>query len=81
MATPRQYWNAVRNVRNAVCLAMGTDFTFAPPQLRALSNADLAALVIVIKALTDNGILTDAQLQAAQQAIAAELWDVEAPLP
>jgi hypothetical protein len=80
MATTRQYWNAVKTTRNTISLDMGTYLPSMEPTVRAGLNADLAVVAIVIKALTDNGILTDAQLQAAQVSALADIWDQEPPI-
>lgn len=82
MATPRAYWNALKATRNKVALQMGVDATLTPKDMRAISSADLAAVVVLIKALTDNNILTDAQLAAAQTSVEVLIqWDDEPDLP
>ena len=79
MTTARQYWGALRTTRNQIAQAMGTWIPSLPVEARAVSNADMALVGIVMKALVDNNVLTDAQLQAAQAAALAEVWDPEAP--
>jgi|1185.fasta_scaffold03724_4 hypothetical protein len=81
MASTRQYWNALKSTRNAIALDMGVQESLTPKDMRASDNAGLAAVAIVIKALTDKGVLTDAELQAAQAAALADIWDEEHPLP
>lgn len=82
MATPRQYWNALRSTRNKVALAMGIDIDHSSKDARAVANANLAVIVVLVKALTDSGVLTDAQLLAAQTSIEnAAQWDDEPTLP
>jgi hypothetical protein len=81
MATVRQYFNALRATRNQVALFMGADLTSTPKDMRSGDNAGLAAVAVVIKALTDKGVISDAELQAAQTAALADLWDTEPPLP
>lgn len=81
MATVRQYWNALRATRNTLALRLGIDLTASSKELRATSGSDLAAVAIVIKALTDKGVISDAELQAAQQAALADAWDDEPQLP
>lgn len=82
MATPRTYWNALRSTRNKIALAMGVDVANTPKDMRALGNANLAVIVILVKALTDKNVLTDADLQAAQSLIENPAqWDDEPSLP
>lgn len=80
MASPRTYWVALRNTRNAVATRLGCDVTRADVSVRAISGADLACVVVLVKALTDKGVITDAELSAAQAAVLADVWDVEPPL-
>jgi hypothetical protein len=80
VATVRGYWNTLRTVRNQIAYVMGVDATTVSKDVRALANANLAAVAIVIKCLTDKGVLTDAELQArATAALGTDgsLWDDE----
>lgn len=79
MATTRQYYNQLRITRNQVCQLMGVDPMSLPSDRRLTSNATLAVVAVLIKALTDNNVLTDAQLSAAQATALAELWAFEPP--
>lgn len=81
MATTRGYWNALRSTRNAIALRMGVDASGVPKDIRALANANLATVAVVIKALTDKGVITDADLTAARDAAIADIWDDEPNLP
>jgi hypothetical protein len=80
VATVRAYWNTLKTVRNQIALQMGVDATTTPKEMRAVSNADLAAIGVVIKCLTDKGLITPAELQAgANAALGADgsVWDDE----
>lgn len=79
MATTRQYWNALKNTRDAIAITMGTDVTMLQPGARAISNATLATVAIVVKALTDKGVISDAELTAARNAALGDVWDREKP--
>lgn len=81
MATVRAYWNALRNTRNAVAVRLGCDIAGADASIRAVSGADLACIAVLVKVLTDKGVITDADLQAAQAVVLADVWDTEPPLP
>lgn len=77
MATARQYWNGLKTVRDAVALRLGVDIPGSNVGIRAASGGDLAALAVVLKVLTDKGLVSDAEWQAAQAAALAEIWDRE----
>lgn len=79
MATTVTYYRQLKNARDTIAAALGVDVRSVQTETRAMSNAVLACLAILIKALTDNGVLTDAQLQAAVQTALAEAWDPEPP--
>lgn len=81
MATTRAYYNSLIDTRNQICIFMGSTAGTRPNDMRALCNSTLAAVAIVVKALTDNGVITDAQLLAAKNAALADLWDIEQPTP
>lgn len=81
MATVRAYWGSLRNTRNTIAQLLGTDIRGADTQVRAVSGADLATVAIVMKALVDKGLISNAELDAARDAALAELWDTEQPLP
>jgi hypothetical protein len=55
----------------------GTDISRADKQTRVLNLAVLALLAVVVKALTDNGVLTDAQILAVLNAARDDAYDDE----
>lgn len=80
MASTRNYWNHLKDVRDQIALDMGIDSSLASKESRAISNATLACVAILAKTLTDEGVLTDAELLArANAALAADgsIWDDE----
>lgn len=81
MATVRQYYNNLKDARDQICTFMGSTAAGRPSDQRALTNSTLAAVAIVVKALTDKGVITDAELLAAKNAALADLWDQELPTP
>lgn len=80
MATVQQYFNALRTTRNTLCGLLGVSFPDTEKTVRTLSSSDLACLAVVVKALTDKGVITDADLQAAQASALTGAWDAEPPL-
>lgn len=89
MAVARTFFDAFRTFRNQAAMIMGTDVTRCPEDVRAMSNADLAAVAVLAKVLVEKGVITGAQLQAAANAAlggmggvpAADgsVWDPEVP--
>lgn len=81
MATVRAYLTALGTTRNQVAALFGTDIAQLPKEIRASSNANLVCIALVVKALTDKGVITPADLQAAQAAVLADVWTQEPSLP
>lgn len=81
MASVRTYWNALVSTRNAVASRLGVDVPTTDKALRAISNADVAVIAVVVKALTDKGVLTDDDLTAARQSAIGDVWNEEPNLP
>jgi hypothetical protein len=82
VATTRQLFDGLRIFRNRLALNVGADVTRCPQDVRAKSNATLAAVAVLAKALIDAGVITPAQLQAAASgALGADgsTWDPEVP--
>jgi hypothetical protein len=77
MATVRTYFTVLRDLANQLGLALGSNLTTLPKDARVGDAASLAAVAILCKALTDNGVLTDAQLQAAVAVAKSETWPDE----
>jgi lipid-binding SYLF domain-containing protein len=81
MATTRQVWDGLRTVRNQVAARLGVDVTTSSKEARAMGNANLAMVAVVVKVLIDKGLITGAELQAAANAAASgadgSSWDDE----
>jgi hypothetical protein len=65
MATAKQYWSTLKNAQETLCERFGMNLTQAPIATRALADADAAILAVLVKALTDKGVITDADLMEA----------------
>lgn len=77
MATVRVYFNSLRNLYHDLGRFLGSDLTSLPKDQRVGDISALAGIAVLAKALTDNGILTDAQLQAAMTMARSEVWPDE----
>lgn len=77
MATVRQYYNALKTTRDTVCQYMGTIPDSLPADRRAYMNATLVCVAIVVKALVDKNIISDADLTAARNSAIGDVWDQE----
>jgi hypothetical protein len=78
MASVRQYQATLRSWQNWVAVQMGTDLTTAPVALRAIAAADAAILGVLVKALVDKGVVTEAEIAAAADSATADPgWVVE----
>lgn len=66
------YLNTLRNTRDAIALDLGTDTTLGSVQMRALSDADLTCVAMVMKALVDKGLMTASDFTTAMAATVAE---------
>jgi hypothetical protein len=64
MATTRQVWDGLRAARNTIAARMGVDVTTSSKEVRAMGNANLAAVAVLAKTLIDKGLITGADLQA-----------------
>lgn len=77
MATVRQYYNGLKVTRDAVCQYMGTIPDSQPADRRAFMNATLMCVAIIVKAIVDKGVITDADLTAARNSAIGDVWDQE----
>jgi hypothetical protein len=79
MATYRQTYNVIRNLQRSLARYFGVDVATASTEARALAASQAAALTVIVKALVDNGVVTDGQMNAAAQAAiaAVDSWDPE----
>ena len=74
MATVHTYLDQLLALEVQLANALGTDTTTMTKELRVVATAVTAMVAVVIKALTDNAVLTNAQLTAAVNAAKAEGW-------
>lgn len=74
MATVHNYLDQMLALEVQLANALGTDTTTMSKELRVVATAVTAMVAVVIKALTDNAVLTNAQLTAAVNAAKAETW-------
>jgi hypothetical protein len=69
VATLKNYCRTLWDMQQTVSRKLGMDLRTAPYTLRVTVLAMDAALAVVIKALTDKGVITDAELNASVQAL------------
>jgi hypothetical protein len=68
VATIPQYISAMRQRQDVIARKFGCDISQADKQTRVLNLSMLALLAVVVKTLVDNGVITDAQLNAVMDA-------------
>lgn len=78
MATLKQYTLKVWQVHKTVASRLGFDVSSGSLEQRAAALGADAAVAMLIKCLTDNGVLTDAQLNATLTTALATAYP---PLP
>lgn len=71
MATVRQYTLAVRDMQWDLAYKLGCDLGWSDPQTRILILSGALVTASILKALTDAGAVTDAQLKAVMDAVRA----------
>lgn len=77
MATLRQYATRMRATQNKVAVKLGSDLSTAPKELRVAVTSVLVVVAVLVKAIVDKGVLTDAELQTALTAAEDDLYDDE----
>lgn len=78
MATLKQYTLKLWQVHRTVASRLGFDLASGSLEQRAAALGADAAVALLIKCLTDNGVITDAQLQTTLNAALAAVYP---PLP
>lgn len=73
----RTYFGILRTLANQLGLALGSDITTLPKDVRVGDAAGLAAVSVLCRALVDKGLITNADLQTAVTAAQAETWPDE----
>jgi len=85
MTTIPQYARVMRNAQWDVCMRLGVDMSTATSTERAMAISGLVTQAILVKALVDKGIITDAELLAAINAVRNSPWqpgqEPEHPVP
>lgn len=74
MATLVQYLKILRDTTHDVAMRFGVDLAYEDKALRAATMGVLATQAILIKRLVDNGVITDAELLAAVNAVRNSDW-------
>lgn len=69
-----QYVRVLRNMQWDICLRFGIDMSTATSTERALALSGLAVQATLIKVLVDKGVITDAELSAAVNAVRSSPW-------
>jgi len=77
MATVRVYFANLRDLVNDLGRRLGADLPRSPFDQRVGDAGTLAAVAVLAKALTDKGVLTDADLLAAVDTARGEVWPQE----
>lgn len=69
MATIRQYALAVRDMQWDLAYKLGCDVSLADPQTRILILSQALVTASILRALTQSGAVTDAQLKAVMDTV------------
>jgi hypothetical protein len=77
MTTVKQYVTQMRGIQQTIGVKYGSDVGQLDKQTRVLNLSVLALLAVVIKTLTDNAVITDAQLVAVLNAAGADTYPDE----
>lgn len=64
MATVKSYITNMLAVQQKIAIKLDADVSQLSKEFRVLNLSILAVIAVVVKTLTDNGVITDAQLQA-----------------
>jgi hypothetical protein len=74
MATIPQYITVARNLQWDICQRLGVDMTTATSTERSLAISGLAVQAVLINLLVAKGVITDAELVAAVNAVRNSPW-------
>jgi hypothetical protein len=77
MATLQQYVTQMRDRQLVIARKLGCNVTRIRKPERVLNLASLVILAAVVKALTDKGVMSDAELLAALNSARDDDWDDE----
>jgi hypothetical protein len=78
MASLEQYVKIMRDAQVDVARRLGMDLSYADKQSRVAALSALTVQAVLVKALVDKGVLTNAELQAAINTIRSPAY---APTP
>jgi hypothetical protein len=81
MATVKQYVNALQDRQQVIARKFGTNPRGADKQTRAINQSILVLLAVLIKALVDKGVVTDAELTAVLNNARDDFYDDEPVQP
>lgn len=77
MATTKQYAKNVRDAMRTIARKMGLYVDSSDKTLRVVASAVAVPIGVLAKVLVDKGVVTDAELQAALNAAAADDYPEE----
>lgn len=77
MATVKQYVDVMRVRQDRMAEKFGVGLRSSRVEIRVLNLTVLALIAVVVKALVDKGVLTDAELVALMNGAADDGWDRE----
>ena len=81
MASVKAYVNNMLDVEQKVARKFDSDISQLSKEFRVLNLAILAVIAVVVKTLTDQGVITDAQLQATLAAARDDSYPPEPSEP
>ena len=81
MATVKTYVANMLDVEQRIARKLDSDISQLPKDLRVLNLAILLVVAVVVKTLTDQGVITDAQLQATLAAARDDSYPPEPAEP
>jgi hypothetical protein len=74
MATIPQYVTVMRNAQADICLRLGVDLAYSTNTERALAISNLAVQAVLIDLLVRKGVVTEAELLGAINAVRNSPW-------
>ena len=77
MATVKQYVSSMLDVEQRIARKLDSDISQMSKEYRVLNLALLLIIAVVVKTLTDNAVITDAQLNATLVAARDDIYPPE----
>lgn len=81
MATIPQYTTVMRNAQWDICKRLGMDLQYASNSERALAISNLAVQAVLIDLLVRKGVVTEAELLGAINAVRNSPWQPKPETP